>query len=71
DPDTRSRIFDEISSAYDGIELITEAFDAAEQAIGESPKNAQFWRYLAALYIKHNNQRGNEKALQKALHLDR
>ena len=70
DPDKRGKIFDDISSAYEGIELSTEAFDAAEQAVGESPKNAKFWRYLAALYNKHNNQRGKEKALQKALYLD-
>jgi cytochrome c-type biogenesis protein CcmH/NrfG len=63
-------MFDRISSCYDAIELPTEAYDAAERAIGESPHNAQFWRYLADFYIKHKNLRGSEKAMQKVVHLD-
>ena len=69
-PDARGKMFDRISSCYDAIELPTEAYDAAERAIGESPHNAQFWRYLADFYIKHKNLRGSEKAMQKVVHLD-
>ncbi len=63
DPNTRGKFFEEISSAYDGIELPMEAFDAAERAIGESPQNGQFRRYLDSLCYKHNNRLRSEKAL--------
>jgi tetratricopeptide (TPR) repeat protein len=63
DPNTRGKSFDDISSAYDGIELPMEAFDAAERAIGESPQNGQFRRYLDSLCEKHKYRLRNEKAL--------
>jgi tetratricopeptide (TPR) repeat protein len=54
DADVRGDILCRISALYENIELTMEAGDAAESAVGASPKNTRFRDYLCTFYRRHN-----------------
>jgi tetratricopeptide (TPR) repeat protein len=62
----RSELHLTLSREYNVMNLLDEALDEAQRAIGEDPSNAEAWHHLSGLFEKKNKPLAANRALQKA-----
>ncbi|MBI4427613.1 MAG: tetratricopeptide repeat protein, partial [Ignavibacteriales bacterium] len=69
-PSQRSRLRLMIAQEYDKMELMEEAIDETERAIGEHAQNTRAWLNLGALFVRKNKTRAAADAYKRLLELD-